>query len=167
MTTLRTITGELRHTTGELLPATTITIVPVTMVSGDGGDVAILGDAFEITSDGAGLVEFEAYEGDYVVEYSTSRGKATRAGRVDTAGPWTMGRFLGPVGSYGPTLAQQVEDDAAAVRAALPLMPVDFDAEGDADAARPDYPEAQRILWRNVPSEPTNLGPNDWWEDPA
>ena len=132
MTTLRTITGELRHTTGELLPETTIVIAPVVMVSGDGGDVAILGDAFEVTSDESGLVEFEAYEGDYDVEYPTSRGKAIRRGRVDTAGPWTMGRFLGPVGSYGPTLAQQVEDDAAAARAAAAAAEASAAAAGAA-----------------------------------
>lgn len=132
MTTLRTITGELRHTTGELLPETTIVIAPVVMVSGDGGDVAILGDAFEVTSDESGMVEFEAYEGDYDVEYPTSRGKAIRRGRVDTEGPWTMGRFLGPTGNYTPSLVQQA---IVAAQTATTQAGIATDKAADASAA--------------------------------
>lgn len=116
MATLRTIAGELRHATGELLPNTTVVIVPVVMVAGDGGDVAILGDAIEITSDGDALVEFDLYEGDYIVEYPTSRGKAVRAARVDSEGPWTLGRFLTPTGDYTPFLVQQAAASAAAAQ---------------------------------------------------
>ena len=41
-----------------------------------------------------------------------------------------------------------------------------FDAGGDADAARPLEAKATDIvIWSNVPSEPTNLGARDQWED--
>ena len=41
-----------------------------------------------------------------------------------------------------------------------------FDAGGDADAARPAGAGADDIvIWTNVPSEPTNLGARDQWED--
>lgn len=114
MTTLRTITGQFQHVTGEVLPNTTITFVPVAMLAGDGDDVAILGDAFEVTSDGSGLVNFDAYEGDYTVEYTTSRGKVTRAARVPNDAPWTMGRVLTPAGTFNSSLVQQAAASAAA-----------------------------------------------------
>jgi hypothetical protein len=139
MTVLHTITGELRHITGELLPNTTFTIAPVVIVSGDGDDVGIMGDIVEITSDASAQVEFDLYEGDYVVEYMTTRGKVTRAARVDTEGPWTMGRFLTPTGTYSPSLVQQAAASAAQAETAadraeaaadvFPVTPDQFGAQ--------------------------------------
>ena len=41
-----------------------------------------------------------------------------------------------------------------------------FDAEADASAARPAGAAATDIvIWTNTPSEPTNLGARDIWED--
>ncbi len=40
-----------------------------------------------------------------------------------------------------------------------------FDAGGDVNAARPTEPEGANFIWVNVPFEPTNIGPNDLWED--
>ena len=41
-----------------------------------------------------------------------------------------------------------------------------FDAEANADAARPAGAEATDIvIWTNTPSVPTNLGDRDIWED--
>lgn len=42
---------------------------------------------------------------------------------------------------------------------------VAFDAGGNASAARPSVPTSTIVLWIDVPSEPTNLGPFDMWEE--
>ena len=47
----------------------------------------------------------------------------------------------------------------------LEKIPVTFDAGGDADATRPSVPSTTTVIWFNTPSEPTNLGAFDMWED--
>jgi hypothetical protein len=53
---------------------------------------------------------------------------------------------------------------SAEQEAALLSIPRGFDADGDADAARPDVPLPTIVFWRNVPSRPKALGPYDIWE---
>jgi hypothetical protein len=40
-----------------------------------------------------------------------------------------------------------------------------FNAGGNASAARPSIPSTSTVAWFNVPSQPTNLGTFDVWED--
>ena len=42
-----------------------------------------------------------------------------------------------------------------------------FDAQGNASAPRPNVPTTATVMWFNVPSEPTNKGVFDMWEEPA
>ena len=44
-------------------------------------------------------------------------------------------------------------------------VPVTFDAQGDETATRPNVPAETTVIWFNTPSEPTNLGAFDIWED--
>ncbi|MCA1799840.1 MAG: hypothetical protein LC650_00915 [Actinobacteria bacterium] len=60
------------------------------------------------------------------------------------------------LGTRGPKGDKGDQGDAAVMA---------FDAGGDANAARPAVAATTIVFWYNVPSEPTNLGQFDVWED--
>ena len=73
-------------------------------------------------------------------------------------------------GSEETVVVQGGETRRAQVSGVVDGLPGDrtfnFDAGGDENAARPSEAAAtDTVRWFNVPSEPTNLGTFDVWED--
>lgn len=62
---------------------------------------------------------------------------------------------------YDETLGRPIYSDGAAWQAGV----MNFDAGGNASATRPAVSATTTVIWFNVPSEPTNLGARDLWED--
>lgn len=109
--TFRTITGEFRDITGELLANTTIDVTPKYHISGDGSSVAILGDTTPVTSNGSGVATVNLADNIlYEIEYTTSRGTQSREMFVDDEGPWAWGRLIGLAGNIGASILRQASD---------------------------------------------------------
>ena len=116
--TIRTVTGNIIDLTGVDTPNATFSLLPETYVFGSTSSEVVFGDLITVVADGSGDVSFDIHEGKYVGRISTSQGPKTFRLVVDSEGPWTLGRLIGPLGEFTPTIVTQIFDAADRAEAA-------------------------------------------------
>jgi len=92
-----------------------------------------------------------------IVQSGVTRRMVVNIGGAGQEGP------PGPKGDQGDPGPQGPEGPAGA-DGSTTFYP--FDANGSASASRPSVPTSTTVMWFNVPSQPSNLGPYDLWEAP-
>ena len=115
---VRTVTGNVNTLAGVDIPNATFSLVPETYVFGSTSTDVIFGDLKTIVADGNGDVSFDLHEGKYVGRISTTQGPKTFRLIVDSEGPWTLGRLIGPLGDIDAPLVAAVFDAADRAEAA-------------------------------------------------
>ena len=116
--TVRTITGNINTLAGADIPNGTFSLVPETYVFGSTSTDVVFGDQITVTADSSGNVSFPLHEGKYIGRISTTQGSKSFRLTVDSEGPWTLGRLVGPLGDFSPSLLSQIFDARDTAQAA-------------------------------------------------
>ena len=164
----RNVSGILYDQNGNLATSVTIVVTRIEPVESIDGSLSVMAESKNTLKTNASTAAWDVdlYPGLHSFEFHTVHG--TR--KVSAAIPNGTGALdwavLSPqMQEYTSAAVEQVLTAAADVDARAKSIPIEFDAGGVVDVARPAYDADQRLLWVNVPSEPTYLGAVDWWED--